>query len=217
MNDALVVCADCYRHVRAAERACPFCRAARDAPPPASRPGALHTAVIAAALSLAVSERAHAQLNPLGSPRFDMVHGGAQGYGGPPSPTPMTGLPTPPVAPNPAPAVFELARQPLPAPGRRSRAPWSIALRVAADGAWTAPGRSGRLSPSQLAELRAAADRASLNPERTTPSAQIRPTRVERVTLGAHSVSWPEPGYGLPNRDLRHLIEMARRFTGTRS
>ena len=37
MSAPLIVCAGCYRHVRASERACPFCRAALDAPPPASR------------------------------------------------------------------------------------------------------------------------------------------------------------------------------------
>lgn len=230
MSDPLVVCVVCYRHVRASERACPFCRAALDGPLLASRPGALHTAVIAAALALAASDRAHAQQSPLGSPRLGLLHGGAEGYGAPPAPTPMPVM-EPPHAPTEAPraeeqmtpalapAVFEFARQPLRPRSRRSRVAetWSIALRIGADGSWAAPGRSGRLSPSQMTDLRAAIARTSLSPEPTTLQVPLTPTRVERVTLGARSVRWRDPGVGLPNRDLRHLIELAYRLTRTRS
>ena len=225
MSAPLIVCAGCYRHVRASERACPFCRAALDAPPPASRPGALHTAVIAAALALVASDRAQAQQLPLDSPRLEVLPRGAAGYGAPPSPMQgALGIGTDrtegeQATPTSARTVFEFARQAVRPRGRQSRlpAPWSIALRIGADGSWTAPGRTGRLSPSRLAELRAAIAHTSLSPEPTSlPVSRTRtPTRVERVTLGARSVSWPDRGDGLPNRDLRHLIELADRLTRT--
>jgi hypothetical protein len=123
------------------------------------------------------------------------------------------------ITPALAPAVFEFARQPVRPRSRRSRLaePWSIALRIGADGSWAAPGRSGRLSPSQMSDLRAAIARTSLSPEPSTPLRPRTPTRVERLILGARSVRWPDPGGGPPNRDLRHLIELAYRLTRTRS
>ncbi len=221
MSDALVVCAGCYRHVRSSERACPFCSAAIGAPPPASRPGALHTAVIAAALALAVSDRAYAQQNPPSNPRLDMHHGGAEGYGAPPAP----GLPgiDPPggMAPEPRAAapMFELARQRVRPNSRRAQArePWLVALRIEADGAWSAPGRSGRLLPAQLAELRTAAGRTPLSRDPTSFPIDPQPPRVaERLTLGARSVGWSEANIGMPGRYMRHIIELAYRLTRAR-
>jgi hypothetical protein len=150
-----------------------------------------------------------------------MVHGGAQGYGAPPSATPMTVLPTPPtVAPTPAPAVFELARQPLRPDGRRSHAPWSVDIRIDADGAWTARGRSGRLSPTQLAELRAAIERTSLSVSQSSPLGATseagetgRRFQTRRVTLGSRSVSWSEL---VPDDSIDRLIALARRLTRSR-
>lgn len=214
MSEALVVCAGCYRHVRASERACPFCAAVRDAPPPATRPGALHTAVIAAALALAVSDRASAQQAPSTNPRFGLLHGGAEGYGAPPHPDGIGGV-TATAGP-----VFEFARRPLRTGSRRSRveAPWTVALSIRADGSWTASGRSGRLTPEQLAELRAAVARTSRVTDPSTPiGPPPTPTIEERVTWGARTATWPRTDMGAtPGRDLRHLIELAYRLTHAR-
>lgn len=72
MNEPLVPCSACRRHVRAGESSCPFCRA--------SRVGA--AAVVAGALCLgALAHDASAQPLP---PRLQMEHAPAQGYGAPP-------------------------------------------------------------------------------------------------------------------------------------
>lgn len=77
MTHALTLCDHCHRHVRASERACPFCTAARPAAP--SRLSAV--AVVGAAL-VGLASDAAAQPLP---PRLTIEHGGgAQGYGGPP-------------------------------------------------------------------------------------------------------------------------------------
>lgn len=222
MTDALIVCAGCYRHVRSSERACPFCSAVMGAPPPASRPGALHTAVIAAALALAAADRVEAQQNPPANPRFGLQHGGAEGYGAPPAPGVTDIDPPGAIAPDPRTAapLFELARQRVRADSRRAQAtePWVVALRIEADGAWTAPGRSGRLSPAQVVELRTAAARSMLTHD-LPPSIWVdppTPTVTERLTLGASSVRWTEANVGMPGRDMRHLIELAHRLTRSR-
>lgn len=81
MSESLVPCSACRRHVRAGESSCPFCRA--------SRVGA--AAVVAGALCLgALVHDASAQ--PV-SPRLQMEHAPAQGYGAPPLDPSRLGVP----------------------------------------------------------------------------------------------------------------------------
>ena len=154
MTEALIVCAGCHRHHRSSESACPFCGASVGATLPSARPGALHTAIIAAALALAATQRAEAQLNPTNNPRIGMEHAPAAGYGAPPRVGPFEPL-MPQQGPVPtAPALFELSRGPVIGGGRRPSQRWSRALVIYSDGNWVSGDRSGRLRPSPLPSLR---------------------------------------------------------------
>lgn len=199
------------------QRSGPSTRGALGASSSALRPGVLRTAILAAALALAPVDPAYAQQIPGTAPR----PGPSLAVGRDGAPPELSAVvrvdqQTPPARTD---VVFEFARQPLRAGGGRSRgASWSVALRIGDDGSWTTPGRSGRLSPPQMAELRAAIARTSLAAEPVTLEVPLQGTRTERVTIGARSVSWSAPGYfGLPNRGLRHLIELAYRLTRSRS
>jgi hypothetical protein len=231
MTDPLLVCAGCYRHVRSSERACPFCAATLGAPAPASRPGALHTAVIAAALALAVSDRAYAQQNPPapGNPRLSMEHGGAEGYGAPPMRDPMLTGPARPQPEVPPPAVedplrqrvaplIELSRQPVHGP-RMNTAPgtdWTTELVIRPDGSWFAAGRSGQLSPPQLTALRAAIARTRLRlVRRRAVDCARSPDSMLRVTAGRSDLRWAPGCEPTPDPSVTRLIALARRLTTT--
>ncbi|MDO9017148.1 MAG: hypothetical protein Q8S73_12255 [Deltaproteobacteria bacterium] len=232
MTDPLVVCAGCYRHVRSSERACPFCAATLGAPAPASRPGALHTAVIAAALALAVSDLAYAQQNPPppGNPRLSMEHGGAEGYGAPPMRDPMHPGPARPQPVVPAPSVedplrqrvaplIELSRQSLNG-ARPNVAPgtdWTTELVIRPDGTFFSAGRSGQLTPPQLTALRAAIARTRLRlVRRRAVDCARSPDSMLRVTAGRADLRWAPGCEPTPDPSVPRLITLARRLTTTR-
>lgn len=234
MTEALVVCVGCYRHVRSSERACPFCAALLGAPAPASRPGALHTAVIAAALALGLSDRAHAQQThgPLGNPRIGMEHAPAQGYGAPPmmrDPTllgpgrPQPVVP-PPVEQSPVESLrvvplFELSRQPLRGPGGAPPpgTAWSSELLIRADGSWFSSGRSGRLSPPQLTLLRRTIAQTRMRLTRRRAVGCVNsPDSMQRVRAGRNDLRWAPGCEPSPDPSVARLISIARRLTATR-
>ena len=234
MTEALVVCVGCYRHVRSSERACPFCAATLGAPPPASRPGALHTAVIAAALALGLSDRAHAQQHPSvpGNPRIGMEHGPAQGYGAPPmmrDPTLLGPGQPQPVVPSPVEQspverlrvvpLFELSRQPLPGPGRTPPpgTAWSSELVIHADGSWFASGRSGRLTPPQMTLLRRTIAQTRMRlARRRAVTCVTSPDSMQRVRAGRYDLRWAPGCEPNPDPSVARLIAIARRLTATR-
>ena len=214
MTEALIVCAGCHRHHRSSESACPFCGASVGATLPSVRPGALHTAIIAAALALAATQRAEAQLTPTGNPRIGMEHAPAAGYGAPPGVGPFerqmpqeTPVPT-------SPTLFELSRGPIVGGGRRPAPRWSRELVIFNDGNWVSGERTGRLRPAQLSSLRSAIARTRL---RNAPPPMVNcmalPTHAERVTVGARSVSWNAPCGTPPDPSVDRLVTLARRLT----
>ncbi len=213
MTEALIVCAGCHRHHRSSESACPFCGASVGATMPSARPGALHTAVIAAALALAATQRAEAQINPADHPRIGMEHAPAAGYGAPPHVGPFeqqmpqeTPVPTGPV-------LFELSRGPI-GIGRRQIQRWSRELVIFNNGTWVAGGRPGRLRPAQMTSLRSAIARTRV---RNAPPPMVNcmalPTHAERVTVGARAVTWNTPCGTSPDPSVDRLVALARRLT----
>lgn len=214
MTEALIVCAGCHRHHRSTESACPFCGASVGATLPSARPGALHTAIIAAALALAATQRAEAQLNPSDNPRIGMEHAPAAGYGAPPrvGPFEQQMLQAPPIPTGPT--LFELSRGPIVGGGSRPAPRFSRELVIFNDGNWVSGDRSGRLRPVQLSSLRTAIARTRL---RRAPPPMVNcmalPTHAERVTVGARSVSWNSPCDTSPDASVTRLVNLARRLT----
>jgi len=229
MTEALVVCVGCYRHVRSSERACPFCAATLGAPAAASRPGALHTAVIAAALALGLSDRAHAQQTPgpLGNPRIGMEHAPAQGYGAPPmmrdpgllGPGGPSQVEHSPVERLRVVPLFELSNQPLRGPGG-SPPPgtaWSSELLIRADGSWFASGRSGRLTPPQMTLLRRTIAQTRMRlARRRAVGCVTSPDSMQRVRAGRYDLRWAPGCEPNPDPSVARLIAIARRLTATR-
>lgn len=80
MTNTFIVCNGCFRHVRASDASCPFCRSAREATAPSARVVAM---VAGAALVGALSHDASAQNIPT---RLHPEHAPAAGYGAPPVP-----------------------------------------------------------------------------------------------------------------------------------
>lgn len=214
MNQALVVCAGCHRHHRSSEPACPFCGTAVGAPSSSTRPGALQCAVIAAALAFAATQRAEAQVNPVGSPRIGMEHAPAAGYGAPPGVGPLEQqMPQEVVIPAGS-TLFELSRGAVRGDARRPVGRWSSDLVIRTDGTWSSGDRSGRLRGAQLASLRAAIARTRLrNAPRPAITCMAIPTRAERVTVGVRSVSWTSPCGTAPDASVTRLVTLAQRLT----
>lgn len=216
MSEALVPCAGCLRHHRATERACPFCGALVGAPPTAHRPGALHAAALAAALALAATQGAEAQIPPH-SPRIGMEHPPIAAYGAPPHLNPGID-PDGPVAPPSTTegALLSISHQPL-REGRESGARWSPLLVIRGDGTWISDRGSGRLRPAQLASLRAAIARTRV---RMAPAPAVTcdaiPTTAQRLTVGRRSVSWTTPCGTAPDPSVARLVALARSLTAQR-
>lgn len=218
MTQALVVCAGCHRHHRASESACPFCGALVGAPLSANRPGALHTAVIAAALALAATQNAAAQVTPPGSPRLQVDPSVIAAYGAPPLdppvvPEPRETVPSPDERTPPGQALLSLSSRAL-RDAPRPRSVWRTDLVVRLDGTWIGGGQSGRLRPAQLAALRAEIARARLgNAPRPRVTCDAIPNVAERVTIHSRSVSWTSPCGTSPDPSVARLVTLARRLT----
>lgn len=78
MTDTLIVCSGCFRHTRASDTSCPFCRAPRT-----STTSIAAAAIVGAALVGGLTHDAAAQPLP---GRFGAEHSMAAGYGAPPRP-----------------------------------------------------------------------------------------------------------------------------------
>lgn len=198
MSEAKVVRVRCPR---------PACATARWS----SRTGALPAAVLAGVLALGVSDRAGAQPGPSTNLHVERSQGAADGNRAPRSDGPRGDATT-------AAPVFELARRSVRPRSRRARVedPWSVALSIGGDGAWTRLNRSGRLTLAQLAEIRAAITRTVRVSDPASPPGPWTPWSPmieERVTWGARTATWLSGPGGAPGRDMRHLIELAHRLT----
>ena len=114
--------------------------------------------------------------------------------------------------------LFEMSRQPLPGPGATAPpgAPWTSEIIIRADGSWFASGRSGRLSPPQMAALRSAIARTRLRlTRRRAVTCVTSPDSMQRVTAGRADLRWAPGCEPTPDPSVTRLIAIARRLTAT--